>query len=172
MPTYSYYHLITRIYLASRFRTHLALPPSHPESPRPFRARVIVARPRFLPPPLRLLRPIKSFISSSYFFSLGSFVRTLYIMYYQTCRLCVICTNTSYVTLDFHAIHNWCLDFPFLSVTFLFRVVFVTSAGNNAIPFFTWELPSLWLCDINWQVHLCIIRSDTFIPSNSNDTTC
>jgi hypothetical protein len=28
------------------------------------------------------------------------------------------------------------------------------------------------LCDINWQVHLCIIRSDTFIPSNSNDTTC
>jgi len=29
---------------------------------------------------------------------------TLYIMYYQGCHFCVICTNTSYVTPDFHTI--------------------------------------------------------------------
>ena len=64
--------------------------------------------------------PIKSFISSKFTFSLWVlFVRTLYIMYHQTCRLCVICTNTSYVTLDFHAIHSWCLDFS-SSVNFFY----------------------------------------------------
>jgi len=34
----------------------------------------------------------------------GTFDCTLYIMYYQNCRFCLICTNTSYVTLDFHTI--------------------------------------------------------------------
>jgi len=94
MPTYSYYHLITRIYLAYRFRTHLALP--HPESLRPSRARVIVARPRFLLPPLRLLRPIKSFISSSYFFSLWVlFVRTF--VYHVLPDLSLMCYLNQYL---------------------------------------------------------------------------
>jgi|SRR5712672_362146 len=42
---------------------------------------------------------------------------TLYIMYYQTCRFCLICTNTSYVTLDFHTIH------PDPSTSFFFFIV-------------------------------------------------
>jgi hypothetical protein len=49
----------------------------------------------------------KSFISSSYFptpHTVGCFDCTLYIMYYQNCRFCLICTNTSYVTPDFHTI--------------------------------------------------------------------
>jgi hypothetical protein len=34
----------------------------------------------------------------------GSF--RLYIMYHQNCRFCLICTNTSYVTPDFHTIRR------------------------------------------------------------------
>jgi len=50
-------------------------------------------------------------------------------MYYQSCRFCLICTNT-YVTLDFHTIH---LD-PSTSFFFFIvrEVVFVAFCGNNA----------------------------------------
>jgi len=56
-----------------------------------------------------LLRPLlqnKSFISSYFPRQWVLFARTLYIMYYQSCRFCLICTNTSYVTPGFfHTIY-------------------------------------------------------------------
>ncbi len=36
--------------------------------------------------------------------AVGPFDCTLYIMYHQNCRSCLICNNTSYVTPDFHTI--------------------------------------------------------------------
>ena len=115
-----------------------AHPPSHPESLTPFRARVIVARPRFLPPPLRLLHPIKSFISSSllFFFPLGR-VRS---------HFCISCTTRLFAYVLFVPIPRtlpWIFTLFIIGVWTSFslrhfllfhEVVFVTFVGNNAIP--------------------------------------
>jgi len=102
--------LITRIYLAYRLCTHHVRPP--------FAFRINQGRP--VPVSLSLVRDLpllaKPSISQKfYIIELLSdtqphthkwvvSISTLYIMYYQNCRSCLICTNTSYVTPDFHTI--------------------------------------------------------------------
>lgn len=103
-------HLITRIYLAYRLCTNHVCPPfafritvsikvvpclcHHCSSTitftcEPFdKPKVLYHQVTFPTPP----------------YTVGLFDCTLYIMYHQNCRFCLICTNTSYVTPDFHTI--------------------------------------------------------------------
>jgi hypothetical protein len=61
--------------------------------------------------------------------TLGLFGCTLYIMYYQSCRLCLICTNTFLRYPGFSYYSAWTCLFFFIV---LLWVVLVAFSGNNA----------------------------------------
>jgi len=99
----------TRIYLAYRLCTNHVCPPFAFRINQGRPVPVTTARPRS---PL-LANPSKPFdkpkvlyhqVTFRHRYTVGPFDCTLYIMYYQTCRFCLICNNTSYVTPDFHTI--------------------------------------------------------------------
>lgn len=163
--------LLIPIIISSRASTsHIVFAPTmlHPESLRPSRTRVIVARLRFFPPPLRLLCPIKS----SYYqlpFPLGS----------CSSALCISCTTRLVAYVLFVPIPRtlpriftlfitgvWIsLSLRFFFFSFHSPVVFVTSVGNNAIPFpvgFCLSVVVL-ICIIHWGVSsgklICVYNS-------------
>lgn len=126
-------HLITRIYHAYRLCTNQVRPP--------FAFRIIQGR----------LVPVSSSLVCDLSFATPStnqkfyiikllfshqwvlFTCTLYIMYYQSCRFCLICTNTSYVTPGFfHTIHFRRLDAFFFYFLIVREVASVAFSGDNA----------------------------------------
>ena len=133
--------LLIPIIISSRASTsHIVFAPTLlfliriPNFLRPSRARVIVARPRFLPLPLRLLHPIKSFISSSYFFFILGPVRSHFV-YHVLPDLSLMCYLYQYL-VRYPGFSRYSLLVSGLLRHFLLfhEVVFVTSVGNNAIP--------------------------------------
>ena len=101
-------HLITRIYHAYRLLHQSSSPPIRiPYQSRSSRARVTVARPRspfFCDPSYKNQKfyIVKLLYSCQWVL----FACTLYIMYHQSCRFCLICTNTPYVTLGFFSYYS------------------------------------------------------------------
>jgi len=126
-------HLITRIYHPYRLCTNQVRPP--------FAFHIIQGR--LVPVSSSLVRDLPSFATPStnqkfYIKLLSShqwvlFACTLYIMYYQSCRFCLICTNTSYFTPGFFFIlftsDAWT---PFLFFLIVREVASVAFSGNNA----------------------------------------
>jgi len=170
-------HLITRIYHAYRLCTNQVCPP--------FAFRINQGR--LVPVSPSLVRDLPSFATPFYQPKVlyhqvtfpchwVLFACTLYIMYYQSCRFCLICTNTSYVTLDFFILFT-SMSGPLFSFLIVRKVALVAFSGNNASVHFgvgvlfhsglnlcyqlTWwtkQLHSIVFCE-NWMAILIHVQT-------------